>query len=123
MNRNGEAHATCLNILHDNKDSAPRIAELCTFARLLGSEVDALRTERDRLAAENAEWKAAHAQLVIDYEQVLSDLESSDATLDALRKAVPEDVTGWTIDEVMAAFFKAQHKLYPQPKETGDDEQ
>lgn len=50
MNRNEEAHAACLNILSDNKDSAPRIAELCTLSRLLGSEVDAITAERD-------EWK------------------------------------------------------------------
>ena len=49
MKRNEEAHAACLNILSDNKDSAPRIAELCTLSRRLGSEVDALTAERDEL--------------------------------------------------------------------------
>ena len=46
VKRNEEAHAACLNILSDNKDSAPRIAELCTLSRRLGSEVDALTAER-----------------------------------------------------------------------------
>ena len=49
MNRLDEAHATCLNILNDNKDSAPRVAELCRFARSLGGEIDDLHTERDEL--------------------------------------------------------------------------
>lgn len=57
MSRNEEAHAVCLNILSDNKDSAPRIAELCTLSRLLGSEVDAITAERD-------EWKRRCQNLV-----------------------------------------------------------
>lgn len=52
MNRHDEAHVACLNILNDNQHSAPRIAELCTFTRQLGDEIDALLAERDRLAAE-----------------------------------------------------------------------
>lgn len=46
-----------------------------------------------------------------------AELATANATLDALREAVPEDVTGWTTEEVVAAFFKAQHRIYPQPAE------
>ena len=53
MNRHDEAHAACLNILNDNEHSAPRIAELCTFTRQLGGEVDALRAELARVKAES----------------------------------------------------------------------
>ena len=51
MNRLEEAHSTCLNVLHDHKDSAPRIAELCRFTRQLGGEIDKLRTKLDRIKA------------------------------------------------------------------------
>lgn len=67
MNRHDEAHAACLNILHDNEHPAPRIADLCTFARHLGSEIDALTADRDRLAA---------------------DLAAANATLDRLREVL-----------------------------------
>lgn len=44
----------------------------------------------DTLTADLAVANAAHAQLVIDYEQMLAYFMESDATLDQLREAVPE---------------------------------
>ena len=75
-----------------------------------------LLTERDRLAAENAEleyWKRGNIRCA-------SQLATANATLDRLREAVPEDVTGCTRDEVIAAFFKAQHILYPKETDNGN---
>lgn len=43
MNRRDEVHSACLNILTDSPHDAVRIAELCTFARALGGEIDDLR--------------------------------------------------------------------------------
>ena len=63
MNRHDEAHAACLNMLHDHPESAYRIAELCAFTRALGEEIDHLRAELAACAAgpwrtdvENAEF-------------------------------------------------------------------
>ena len=66
-----------------NGDAYNRIFELEQWSQ------EAL-DENNRLAAENAEWKAAHAYLVIDYEQVLAGLTESDAMLDKLRDLLPE---------------------------------
>lgn len=97
MNRNEEAHAACLNILSDNKDSAPRIAELCTLSRLLGSELDTITAERDRLAAENAElrkqvedWKTGSTHEAHYGDDARRDLAAANATLDKLRDLLPE---------------------------------
>lgn len=78
-------------------------ADLCDAHN---ADIDELRAENERLDRkrfENAHAarrylsklaaaNAAYAQLVIDYEQVLADLEQSDATLDALREWIPRDM-------------------------------
>ena len=77
------------------------------------SVVYELTAERDRLAAENAElkkelviWKESQQQTVLDYEQVLADLEATDATLDALRQAVRK----WADQQ---ASFERQYNTDP----------
>ena len=77
MSRNEEAHAACLNILSDNKDSAPRIAELCTLSRLLGSELDTITAERD-------EWKRRCEQAESDSKQLGDRWHELRSQLDAI---------------------------------------
>lgn len=82
-------------------------------------EARAAIAERDRLAAENAEWKAAHAQLVIDYEQVLADLEASDEALEKLLKCELDpsqdgNPSHWTRDDLVSTLQAMQAILYPK---------
>ena len=60
------------------------------------------------------------AALTADRDRLAADLAAANATLDRLREAVPIDITGWTMDDVVDAFFKTQHRLYP-PETTNDD--
>ena len=95
-----------------------RIAELERL--LLGSaeetriNFNGLIDSQTELAATNA----AYAQLLIDYEQVLSDLVESDATLDRLREVVDKwkAFDRFTAYDVMDAI---QPILYPKETEHG----
>lgn len=89
----------------------------------LATETAELRRERDAWHRASAEWSEKCVRTECERDELKFNLAAANAALDALREAVPIDVTGWTTDEVVAAFFKTQHKLYPQPPETTDDEQ
>ena len=53
------------------------------------------------------------------------DLAAANATLDALREAVPEDdeIYGWSERAYLKLLLEIQRQLYPQPKETTHDDE
>lgn len=88
------------------------------------ADVDALTAERDRLAAENAEFKKGRGVIIDEQAAVLkqlrSDLAAANATLDVLREAVPEgdEIYGWNERAYLKLLLEIQRRLHPQPKET-----
>ena len=78
--------------------------------------------ERDSLAAENAELRKEMAYWKRGNIGCATSLAAANATLDALREAVPEGIDSREFDKEHLRS-RVWHILYPQPKETTDDDE
>lgn len=98
----------------------------------LKRRVEELIEAHDRITAENAELrkcakglKRRHNTIAIAYWETCAELTAANATLDALRERLPEYDTGpedWEFGDLMRCVADFHNILYPQPKETTDDE-
>lgn len=96
----------------DNNYTEPLIAERDRLA----AENEELRKERDAWQRASTEWSEKCVRTECDRDKLKFELAAANATLDALREAVR---TGFNNQEVAQRVLEI---LYPQPKETTDDE-